>query len=183
MSRHLTLLILFLALACAGAEYNQSGNASGTTLAEVTFPPMQPGPTLLVSVDVTSDKAASVLSLITGSDTRFTTGQTSTNPMTVTVNSTNGLAGNVFLYRAELNSYSLLTITNRTATTVTLTATGVVNIGNSIMVTLTNSTPIGAATLRLNGEALAVVPPNSPLTVQVDGTSSCKVNNAVVRSR
>jgi len=53
--------------------------------------------------------------------------------------------------------------------------------GDVVYATTTNSTPVGAATLRLVGDAVMSAPVARPASLTLDGTSTCTINNVTVR--
>lgn len=176
------IFAIFLGFKSLAADYVQ-GNGTGTTAATVTFAPAPTGkPFSVVFVDVTSDKAGSTLKYITASDTRVVTGGSQANLTTFTVGSTNGVAGNVLVQRAFTATTFLAAVTNLTGgTTVVLTTSNApLSAGDRLYILQTNTTPLGAATLRLAGECVFQAPAG-PLLIQADGTSAVTVNNAVVK--
>jgi hypothetical protein len=54
-------------------------------------------------------------------------------------------------------------------------------VGDLVYATGTNSTPVGAATLRKTGDAVFSAPTARPMSLTVDGTSAVSINNLSVR--
>lgn len=180
------IILLASILFTFAADYRQA-SGSGTTLATATFSPLNSGNNLpLVYFDVTSDKAGSLLTLLTSTTARAITVTGTNSPLTFTVGSTNSLTGatGVILYRLSDNSILPCIITNLTAAgvaKVNITNASPMVAGDQVFIAITNSIAIGAATIRQAGECLFIVPGGSPLALQLDGTSACSINNVVLR--
>jgi hypothetical protein len=54
-----------------------------------------------------------------------------------------------------------------------------ISVGDTIYSSTTQSTPLGAATLRLTGATVLAAPQGRPAILTVDGTTACAINNAV----
>jgi predicted flavoprotein YhiN len=103
---------------------------------------------------------------------------------------TNGLDGDVLVLRQDNYTTLIATVTNITGANVVQlnTSNVVLTAGDMVFKLLTNSTPLGVATLRQFGECIisssdpAVgLQIASPLVIQVTGTLACAVNNVTVR--
>lgn len=183
ISLSILLALSFVALADA-PDYERASNA-GTSLSRVTFLPKSGTrpPFNLVSYDVTSDKAGSLLKWIIASDTRVIAGQVSTAAVTIALSTTSGLTAANIILKKQFSPVSILaTITNWSGTNAILNVANGTNFeaGDLLYVLQTNTTPVGAATVRQSGESLFIAP-NGPLMIELDGTSAVSINNAVVK--
>jgi hypothetical protein len=53
--------------------------------------------------------------------------------------------------------------------------------GDMIYKTVLQSTPVGSATLRVQGDGIFFAPAGRPMEASIDGTSSCRINNITVK--
>lgn len=90
----------------------------------------------------------------------------------------NATGGGVLRQIQSTNTYRFQLTPIKAVTGVALAA------GDQLFVLDTaHTTPVGAATVRLNGNPIRIIPPGVPAVLSVDGTSACAVNSATVQYR
>ena len=185
-SRNLLGLALaaIVAIPAAGADY-VTKNASGTTSCEVHFPADPQAQIRLVGAIATSDKAASVLSIRTGT-TPYVIGSSNASGGTISVTTTNGLAADdvLVIVNADGTHTSAVIAAFLNTTNITLVATnGVVTLPGDEVYKMSAATTLkcAAATVNYQGEAIYSGNRGRPVRVVLDGTSACSLDAITVR--
>ncbi|MEN6642678.1 MAG: hypothetical protein ABFE08_09545 [Armatimonadia bacterium] len=177
---------LVCCIAIAGSTEYVSKTGSGTTAATVYWPADAQKTARLVGVIATSDKAASVISLRTGT-TAYTI--TVTNATTTSINqwlnTTNGLvaSGVVVLQKPDGTCYSSTIAAGCAETNMVILASGgfgvVAGVGDQMyLMSDATSIKLGATTLSTHGPAIYVGNRGRPVRMVVDGTSACSIDAA-----
>ena len=181
----LRLLLAFAFFAASlfvrGAEYRQqSGTASAADY--VTFPGF--GLPRLVTLDVTGDAAGSVLTVRQYGPPITISSNAVSSATTLYLPVGHGLTTNDVAVLNDQGGAKRLVVSTITTNSVTFTATiGFDVVAGADTVHESESTTthtIGANTVRLSGECLALGRRNVPLGLELTGTSAAKINTAVV---
>ena len=139
----------------------------------------------LMSATLRKLPAGTSFYLLTNTYTAFTA-QAGT-AFTMTVTSTNGLTPGTAIVISPATGGNFLNIYRGTLpqvfNTIAFTATigAAISAGDGVYGTTVTTTPVGAATLRLNGDNLRWAPPISPAVLSIDGTSACSINSATIK--
>lgn len=185
------LLSLFAVLGLAGLAFAagsyQSGNASGSTSAELIFSADPLRQMRLVSVLATSDKSDAVISLRTGTRSYdIATVNTNTSATNILFTSTSGLASNdvVIIATATTNKTATVWGTSGGTNLLLTAAAGITWSAGDVLYLLgpATSLPLGATSKAYAADALFVANHGRPLRLVVDGTSACTIDSAAVKS-
>jgi hypothetical protein len=192
MKSTLLCFLLFCSTLFAADPLYFQFSSSGSTLASVTnLVTSVQRARQVITYDVTSDKSSSLLSFITATQrltilrsTWSTTNENATNALILTFDSTNGLSGNVLIQRNEnISTAAIITsITNwLNSTQIVVGVSNTFLPGDWLFILRTNTFPIGAVTVFSSGECIYNLRSGMPLLLQLDGTSTCSINQVVIR--
>lgn len=184
------LALLFLTTAQAQVMVLNDGYVTatntGTTKAEVLFAASPSRAMRVCYADVTSDLAGSVLTLQAGVTESLVISNCLAAAATIFVADSSQFAVNdiVFVQTAtnSVASGKVSAIVNATNITLSATFTATpASIGDRVhkmgpAITL----PVGAASVRLNADAIFAARRARPLLLNLNGTTACKINGAVV---
>lgn len=187
--KFVTALTILAAAITARADLFYSGYGTGvsTTLCYNIVPPKGALIPCVQYINVTSDKAASVIQFYTaGTPVVITATQSYATNILTAVGT--GFSGSdvVVVWHKTSGTFERGAVSSAGATSITLSA----NLGTKATagdliykMTASGSIPVGAATKELNAPGGAVFTgqgSNKPILIDIDGTSACKINAVCV---
>lgn len=171
----------------AGSPAFVNKSATGTTSAEVIFPPDPALQIRVVTAFATSDKAASVLSFTTGVGA-YVISAANVAGTTITVSQTNGLAPNDFVMVCAANGSTnyvrqISAFGNSTNITLTASTQNATAVGDSVYkMSAATTIKVAAASVTYNGDAIYVGSSQGrPVRCVLDGTSACSIDSMSAR--